>query len=129
MSAAASSSSRPPRPTVVEAASRPAKLWAQLRRGLTVRGVASWYGGSRGYAGIAHVAMPGARFLVRGRAVPRARVCADGRCTVVRVVDACGCHVGTSRARLVDLSATTLQRLGLDPSRGVYRVRVTLLSS
>jgi hypothetical protein len=47
----------------------------------------------------------------------------------VRVVDACGCHVGTSRARLVDLSATTLQRLRLDPWRGIYRVRVTLLSS
>jgi rare lipoprotein A (peptidoglycan hydrolase) len=72
--------------------------------------------------------MPGARFLARGSGTPRARVCADGRCTVVRVVDACGCHVGTSRARVVDLSAATLQRLGLDPARGVYRVRVTLLA-
>ncbi len=119
----------PFRPTVVQAATRPAKLWAQLRRGLTVRGAASWYWGSRGHAGIAHVAMPGARFLAKGGAAPRARVCADGRCTIVRVVDACSCHVGTSRARLVDLSAMTLQRLGLDASRGIYRVRVTLLSS
>ena len=117
------------RAAVVEAASRPARLWAQLRRGLTVRGVASWYGSSHGYAGIAHVAMPGARFLAVGRTAPRARVCAEGRCTVVRVVDWCGCHVGTGRARVVDLSAMTVQRLGLDTARGVYRVTVTLLAS
>jgi rare lipoprotein A (peptidoglycan hydrolase) len=73
--------------------------------------------------------MPGASFLARAGVAPRARVCADGRCAIVRVVDACGCHVGTSSARLVDLSAATLDRLGLDASRGVYRVTVTLLGS
>lgn len=117
-----------PRPTV-RAAARPARLWAQLRRGLTVRGSASWYYGTRGYAGIPHVAMPGARFLVRGKTVPRARVCAGNRCIVVRVVDYCGCYVGTRRSRVVDLSTSALHRLGLDPRRGVYRVRVTLLRS
>jgi rare lipoprotein A (peptidoglycan hydrolase) len=116
-----------PRPRVVAASRRPASLWAQLRSGLTVRGVASWYGATRGYAGIAHVAMPGARYLASGRAVPRARVCVGDRCTVVRIVDACGCHARTPRARVADLSWTTLRRLGLDPRRGVYRVHVTLI--
>jgi hypothetical protein len=117
----------PTRPRIVAAARRPARLWAQLRSGLTVRGVASWYGATRGYAGIAHVAMPGARYLARGRAVPRARVCVGDRCTVVRVVDACGCHARTPRARVADLSWTTLRRLGLDPRRGVYLVNMTLI--
>ncbi len=117
----------PVRRTVVRAASRPSRLWAQLRGGLTVRGAATWYQGTRGYAGIPHIAMPGARYLARGRAVPRARVCAGSRCIVVRVVDYCGCYVGTRRARVVDLSSMALRRLDLDPRRGVYRVRVTLL--
>ena len=115
-------------PTVVRAAGRPAGLWAQLRDGLTVAGVATWYFGTRGYAGIPHVAMPGARYLAHGRAAPRAQVCAGDRCTVVRVVDACACFVGTRQARVVDLSATALLRLGLDHQRGVYQVRVTLLA-
>jgi hypothetical protein len=119
---------RPAPPRVVRAAARPARLWAQLRHGLTVTGKATWYFGTRGYAGIAHVAMPGARYLTRGRSAPRARVCAGGRCTIVRVVDACGCSVGSRRARVADLSATTLRRLGLDPRHGVYRIRVTLLA-
>jgi hypothetical protein len=113
---------------VVQAAERPARLWAQLRDGLTITGVATWYPGTRGYARIPHVAMPGARYLTRGRSAPRARVCAGHRCTVVRVVDACACSVGTRRARVVDLSATALMRLGLDHRRGVYQVRVTLLA-
>jgi hypothetical protein len=115
-------------PAVVRAAGRPAGLWAQLRDGLTVAGVATWYPGTRGYAGIPHVAMPGARYLAHGRTAPRAQVCAGDRCTVVRVVDACACFVGTRRARVVDLSATALLRLGLDHRRGVYQVRVTLLA-
>ncbi len=112
----------------VRAATRPAKLWSQLRRGLTVRGAATWYFGTRGYAGIAHVAMPGARYLPRGANGPRARVCAGGRCITVRVVDACGCRAGTRKARVADLSVATLRRLGLDPRRGVYQVRVTLIA-
>jgi hypothetical protein len=117
----------PARPRVVAAARRPGLLWTQLRRGLTVRGVASWYGATRGYAGVAHVAMPGARYRTRGSTVPLARVCVGDRCTVVRVVDACGCHARTPRARVADLSWTTLRRLGLDPRRGVYLVNVTLV--
>lgn len=127
-SATATVETRPARPPVVRAAARPARLWAQLRRGLTVSGVATWYWGSRGYAGVAHVAMPGARFLPRGKdGVPRARVCAAGRCVVVRVVDRCGCYARTPRARVADLSLGTLRRLRLDPGRGVYKVRVTLI--
>lgn len=114
---------------VVRAAARPAAMWAQLRRGLTVTGRATWYGATRGYLDVAHVAMAGARYLPRGRAAPKARVCVDGRCAVLPVVDFCGCHVGSPRARIVDLSAAALRRLGLDPSRGVYRVRVSLVAS
>jgi rare lipoprotein A (peptidoglycan hydrolase) len=44
------------------------------------------------------------------------------------VVDACACFAGTRQARVVDLSATALLRLGLDRWRGVYQVRVTLLA-
>jgi hypothetical protein len=106
---------------------RPARLWAQLRDGLTITGVATWYPGTRGYAGIPHVAMPGARYLAHGRTAPRALVCAGDRCTVVHVVDACACFAGTRQARVVDLSAPALSRLGLDHRRGVYQVRVTLL--
>jgi hypothetical protein len=116
-------------PKVVRAAARPAAMWAQLRRGLTVTGRATWYGATRGYADVAHVAMAGARYLPRGRSAPKARVCVDGRCAVLPVVDFCGCHVGSARARIVDLSAAALRRLGLDPSRGVYRVRVTLVTT
>jgi rare lipoprotein A (peptidoglycan hydrolase) len=111
----------------VRAAARPAAMWSQLRRGLAVTGRATWYGASRGYSGIPHVAMPGARYLARGRSAPRARVCVNGRCAVLPVVDACGCHVGTPGARIVDLSVAALQRLRLDPGKGVYRVRVTLV--
>ncbi len=113
---------------VVQAASRPARLWAQLRDGLTVTGTATWYFATRGYGGVPHVAMPGARYLPRGETAPRARICAGGRCTVVSVVDACACGVGTRRPRLIDVSATALRQLGLDPRRGVYQVRVTLLA-
>jgi hypothetical protein len=112
----------------VRANARPFAMWAQLRRGLTITGAASWYPGSLGYAGIAHVAMPGARYLGRGQAAPRARVCVNGRCLVVPVVDACGCSVGSRRARVADLSVGALRRLGLDPARGVYRISVTLVS-
>jgi len=126
---AAPAAAQPAAPrAAVRAATRPAKLWSQLRRGLTVRGAATWYFGTRGYAGIAHVAMPGARYLPRGANGPRARVCAGGRCITVRVVDACGCRAGTRKARVADLSVTTLRRLGLDPRRGVYQVRVTLVA-
>ena len=125
--AAAAPTASAPR-AVVRAAGRPAALWAQLRDGLTVAGAATWYFGTRGYAGVPHVAMPGARYLANGRTAPRAQVCAGDRCTVVHVVDACACFVGTGRARVVDLSATALLRLGLDHRRGVYQVRVTLLA-
>jgi hypothetical protein len=45
------------------------------------------------------------------------------------VVDACGCYVGTPRARIIDLSSETLRRLQLDPARGIYSVKVTLLQT
>lgn len=112
---------------IVSAARRPSAMWAQLRRGFTVTGLATWYGSTSGYTG-AHVAMAGARYVPAGRTAPRVRVCAAGRCAVLPVVDYCACRSATSRPRLVDLSAGALRRLGLDPSRGVYEVRVTLVS-
>jgi len=37
----------------------------------------------------------------------------------------CDCYTGTRDQRLVDLDPVTLAALGLDPSKGLYPVRVT----
>jgi hypothetical protein len=114
-------------PRVIRGSARPRVLWTQLRRGYTVTGRASWYAGSTGYAGVAHIAMPGARYIRRGRSAPRAQVCVRTRCLTVRVVDSCGCFVHTSRARVADLSLTVVRRLRLRTAAGVFRVRIKLL--
>jgi hypothetical protein len=104
-----------------------AEFWSQLRDGLTVRGGASWYPGTYGYGGTAHVAMPGADYLIRGTKAPLVRVCVSGRCRTVPVVDSCGCYWGTTDGMIVDLSLPLVHALGLDPSLGIYKVEITLV--
>ena len=113
--------------SVVHASSRPARMWAQLRHGKTIVGRASWYSGTRGYGTVAHVAMPGARYIRRGRSAPRARICAGTHCITVVVVDSCGCFAHTSQSRVADLSLSVVQRLHLNPSKGIFKIRMTLL--
>ena len=90
-------------------------------------GAASWYPGTLGYGGTAHVAMPGGNYLPRGTHAPTVRICIDGRCLVVPVVDSCQCYWATSGEMLVDLSLPLVHQLGLDPSLGIYPVEITLI--
>jgi hypothetical protein len=101
--------------------------WSQLRDGLTVRGMASWYPGTRGYGGTAHVAMPGARYLVRGTQVPTVRVCVGDVCRTVPVVDSCACYWNEQGQMIIDLSLPLVRALGLDPSLGIYPVTITFV--
>ena len=96
--------------------------------GNTVTGKATWYCCSRGYRGLAVVALPGA---LGGRydAPPAARtvtVCAD-RCVSLPVVDYCGCHWGTASQKVADLSpeawAAVTDRA---PNAGVVTVTLQL---
>jgi len=96
---------------------------AGTRRSLGLSGTATWYCCTAGYSVSAVVAAAGPRLRVgdwRGRTVT---VCA-GRCARVRLVDWCQCYRGTSHERLIDLQIGAVRTLGLDPSRGVYRVTV-----
>lgn len=91
-----------PTPSVTRASRAAA---AAVPSGDTVTGKATWYCCSRGYRGLAVVALPGA---LGGRydAPPAARtvtVCAD-RCVSLPVVDYCGCHWGTASQKVADLS-------------------------
>jgi hypothetical protein len=96
--------------------------------GNSVTGAATWYCCSRGYRGLAVVALPGA---LGGQydAPPAARtvtVCAD-RCVSLPVVDYCGCHWGTSSQKVADLSpeawAAVTDRA---PGAGVVTVTIQL---
>jgi hypothetical protein len=49
-----------------------------------------------------------------------------GLVVTVPVVDFCDCFTGTPDERLVDLQYGVLSALGLDPSRGLYPVTVSL---
>ena len=93
-----------------------------------VAGLATWYCCSRGYRGEAVVALPGA--LGGGYDPPPAAqtvtVCAD-RCTVLPVVDYCGCHWGTAAQKVADLSPEAWAAItDTDRSAGVVRVTVHL---
>ena len=119
--------SNKPTAAPVSAARTRSDFWGQLHSGLTVRGAASWYPGTGGWLGTAHVAMPLARTLAAGAAAPLVRVCVGGRCLTVPVVDSCACFWDTSAEMLVDLSLPLVRALGLDPSRGIYKVQITLV--
>ncbi len=99
---------------------------AVVRTGDSVTGNATWYCCSRGYRGLAVVALPGA---LGGQydAPPAARtvtVCAD-RCVSLPVVDYCGCHWGTSSQKVADLSPEAWAAV-TDRSRSAGVVTVTI---
>lgn len=98
------------------------KRWSA---GYQTSGVASWYRRSRGIVGH-HAAVPGGRWTGKGWAV--ALVCSGGRCVRVALADYCQCYQGTPRARVIDLSLSTVVALGLDPRMGLYRVSIRVLS-
>lgn len=49
-----------------------------------------------------------------------------GREVIAWVVDWCQCHGGAKDERLVDLAPAVWHALGVDPARGVTKVRITL---
>ena len=89
-------------------------------------GVASWYGGSRGWHGVPHVALPSGRWT--GAIGAHAVVCvfAGGRsrCATLPVVD---CLCGGIPGRIVDLSIEAVRLLDLDPARGLWPASVEVL--
>ncbi len=89
-------------------------------------GTASWYGGSRGWHGVPHVALPSGRWT--GKVGAHAVVCvfAGGRsrCATLPVVD---CLCGGIPGRIVDLSIEAVALLGLEPSRGIWRASVEVI--
>jgi len=89
-------------------------------------GVASWYGGSRGWHGVPHVALPSGRWT--GEIGAHAVVCVfeggRSRCATLPVVD---CLCGGIPGRIVDLSIEAVALLGLDPSRGLWRASVEVI--
>ncbi len=89
-------------------------------------GTASWYGGSRGWHGVPHVALPSGRWT--GEIGAHAVVCvfAGGRsrCATLPVVD---CLCGGIPGRIVDLSIEAVALLGLEPSRGIWRASVEVI--
>jgi hypothetical protein len=106
----------------------PAPRAAAAPDGGSVTGSATWYCCSRGYRGLAVVALPGA---LGGSydAPPAAQtvtVCAD-RCVSLPVVDYCGCHWGTSSQKVADLSPEAWAAVtDRPPSAGVVTVTIHL---
>lgn len=106
---------------VLSQSARPA-----ARTGDSVTGDATWYCCSRGYRGLAVIALPGA---LGGQydPPPAARtvtVCAD-RCVSLPVVDYCGCSWGTSSQKVADLSPEAWAAV-TDRSRSAGVVSITI---
>ena len=82
-----------------------ARVLAAPLAGTVVNGRATWYCCTKGYSGMAVVALPGA-YGGHYDAFPASRyvtVCAD-RCVRLPVVDYCGCYWGTASQKVADLS-------------------------
>lgn len=91
-------------------------------------GIASYYQGSRGFHGIAHVAVQDGRWT--GRAGRMVEVCIRGYgCEILPVVDYCQCHRGTDRERIVDLSIRAVRLFGLDTSAGIWHATLREIES
>lgn len=125
---AAASFSPTPSPTGTGAAATGDPLDPAPSSGTTITGRASWYcqpgrsACTRGYPAAGLYAAAGPALRVgdwRGREVT---VCAT-RCVAVTLVDACQCHAGTDRERVVDLYGSTFAQLA-SLSRGVIAVEV-----
>ena len=92
-----------------------------------VTGMASNYGESAGWEGLATVALP----LEIGGGIPQAEptyvlVCAD-RCVSLPVVDSCPCYVGTADQRVANLSHEAWRQVTDAPlEEGLVRVEVHL---
>ena len=82
-----------------------ARVLAAPPAGTVVTGRATWYCCTKGYHGMAVVALPGA-YGGHYDAYPASRyvtICAD-RCVRLPVVDYCGCYWGTPSQKVADLS-------------------------
>lgn len=96
-------------------------LTLPVRAGGGITGVASWYGPGNG------VAMPFCTWTYRNTVGCGSVLITSldtGQSTVAPVIDYCQCYVGTPQERIVDLQLGVVAALGLDPSRGLFRVTV-----
>lgn len=90
-------------------------------------GLASWYADPGASQGALYAAVPGYRgrpFYAVVHRFWRDRYGEHHRSVRVLVADSCGCYVGTSRERVIDLSWRAFTRLGLSLSRGIMQVQV-----
>ena len=100
-------------------------LAAPVQASGPITGIASWYGPGEG------VAMPFCTWAYRhtyGCGAVIIRSLDTGMAVVAPVIDYCQCYVGTPQERIIDLQLSVVGALGLDPSKGLFRVSVEAFS-